>query len=149
MQSGGGNATTTASAAPATPEPVRSTPAAATNAQQQRGGVNLQVLPKDIPRQELIAIMRSFNRSLGVKCNFCHVPAANGKDLDFPSDANEHKQIARVMIRMTQAINNDYIARVSDDDDDRVTCYTCHRGAEEPVNALPPLPADEGQQRPQ
>jgi hypothetical protein len=106
---------------------------------ERRGGRNLQVLPQDIPRPELIALMRTFTRSLGVKCDHCHEAA--GEELDFPSDAKQTKQIARVMLRMTQSINNDHLSKVSPrTPENRVTCYTCHRGSVEPVSALPPLP---------
>ena len=46
---------------------------------------NLQVFPKDIPRPQLIANMKLFSQSLGVRCTHCHV-GEEGK-LDFPSDA--------------------------------------------------------------
>ena len=126
-----------------TPTPT-ATPAAAAPASQnssdvKRGGQNLQVLPQDIPRPELIALMRTFTRSLGVKCDHCH--EAIGEELNFSSDAKEAKQVARVMIRMTQSLNNDHLSKVSPrTDDNRVTCYTCHRGSTEPVSVLPPPP---------
>ena len=34
---------------------------------------NLQILPKDIARPELIATMGGFARGLGVQCSYCHV----------------------------------------------------------------------------
>ncbi|HEX6202725.1 MAG TPA: c-type cytochrome [Thermoanaerobaculia bacterium] len=74
---------------------------------------NLQVLPEDIPRQELIDTMKGFTRALGVRCNHCHV--GEGDDLslyDFPSDAKHEKRSARVMIEMVQAINRDFLPRV-------------------------------------
>ena len=40
---------------------------------------NLQVLPKDTPRPQLIAMMRGVAGALGVRCNYCHVATeANG-----------------------------------------------------------------------
>lgn len=116
-------------------EPVRSQQ---TEGDNRRGGENLQILPADIPRRDLIATMRRFSRSLGVKCDFCHVP--EGESFDFPSDANPHKDIARLMMRMTRDINQRHIAQVSQEPEDQVTCYTCHRGEKEPKNVLPPLP---------
>src|SRR4051812_27851684 len=52
---------------------------------------NLQVLPKDISREQLLATMRSFTRGLGVRCNHCHVVKATEpkEELDFPSDAKD------------------------------------------------------------
>ena len=39
---------------------------------------NLQVLPKDISREELIATMRGYTAGLGVQCNYCHVQEGRG-----------------------------------------------------------------------
>jgi hypothetical protein len=80
---------------------------------------NLKVL-KD-PGAQLIPIMRSFSAGLGVKCDFCHVKG------DFASDDNPHKDIARKMIVMAEHINSNF-----PDGKMHVTCYTCHRGEEEP-----------------
>lgn len=115
---------------------------------------NLQVLPRDIPRDQLIAIMRTFTRSLGVRCNHCHVVAASEPKevLDFPSDAKEEKRVARVMIQMTQQINGAWMERVeaaehgtephaaAEPAEQRVGCWTCHRGQREPE--MPP-PAED------
>ncbi|CAN5793179.1 hypothetical protein BH11GEM2_BH11GEM2_23520 [soil metagenome] len=46
-----------------------------------RGGEppkNLQVLPKDMPRQQVVAIMGGFTAALGVNCVHCHTEAAAG-----------------------------------------------------------------------
>src|SRR5688500_19371611 len=40
---------------------------------------NLQVLPPDITRDQLMATMRSFTRGLGVRCNHCHVVTATDR----------------------------------------------------------------------
>lgn len=78
---------------------------------------NLKVFPQNIPREQLIAAMRGFSRGLGVRCNFCHVPTTPPSDeLDFASDAKDEKEIARMMLRMTQRINAD-VAKIPDDDD--------------------------------
>ncbi len=34
---------------------------------------NLQVLPNDISDEKLDSIMQTYNKALGVKCDFCHV----------------------------------------------------------------------------
>lgn len=113
---------------------------------------NLKVFPQNIPREQLIAAMRSFSRGLGVRCNFCHAAApAPSEELDFASDAKGEKEIARAMIRMTTRINSD-IARLGGGDDGaaaahaaggegRVSCWTCHRGKEQPDMPPPPAPA--------
>ena len=102
---------------------------------------NLKVLPADIGRPELIATMKTFALSLGVRCTFCHV-GTEGQPLstfDFPSDANPHKNVARAMLRMTKSLNEE-LPRISGHKDAAITCYTCHRGAKEPVTALPETP---------
>jgi hypothetical protein len=107
---------------------------------------NLQVFPPDIPREQLIEIMKSFTRSLGVRCEFCHVVTKTEprQEFDFPSDAKEHKVVARTMIRMVQDINGKWLMQLPDEEDRpkpgelKVTCWTCHRGHEEPES--PPTP---------
>ncbi|HXG58705.1 MAG TPA: c-type cytochrome [Thermoanaerobaculia bacterium] len=89
---------------------------------------NLQVLPVNITRDELIDTMRGFTQALGVRCEHCHMRTAEGsEEFDFPSDAKEEKRIARTMIRMTRTINDDFVGKVRRHDG-RVTCGTCHRG---------------------
>jgi hypothetical protein len=106
------------------------------------GFKNLQVLPKDIPREQLMATMRGFTRGLGVRCNHCHVVAATEpkEELDFPSDAKEQKRNARTMLRMTREINRTWIAKVDPKAaaEPRVSCWTCHRGKPEPEMPPPP-----------
>lgn len=105
---------------------------------------NLQVLPKDIPHDELIATMRGFTRALGVKCDHCHVVTATEprQVLDFPNDAKETKRAARVMLRMVGDINGKWIPQVEPDAAKRpvVGCWTCHRGHDEPEAPPPPPP---------
>src|SRR5215831_13007063 len=69
---------------------------------------NLKVLPKDISDRDLRAMMNSFTRALGVRCNYCHV-GEEGKPMrheDFPKDDKPTKLKARVMIQMTKDLNN-------------------------------------------
>ena len=99
---------------------------------------NLQVLPKDIPREELLATMKGFTRALGVRCNHCHVVTATTpkEEFDFASDAKDEKKNARTMILMTRAINKSWVPRVAKDA--TVGCWTCHRGKPEPESPPPP-----------
>lgn len=93
---------------------------------------NLKVLPKDIDPESLKEIMQSFNSALGVKCGFCHVPSADGQGLDFASDENKHKEIARGMIVMTKEINEKYFAAYPHDGMiNQISCMTCHNGQKE------------------
>ncbi|SRR5581483_2624960 len=98
---------------------------------------NLQVFPQNIPREELIRNMRTIARSLGVRCNHCHVQTAESPkpEFDFPNDAKPEKKIARTMLRMVKKINGDYISTIKDRKQD-VVCMTCHRG-----KVIPEVPA--------
>jgi hypothetical protein len=97
---------------------------------------NLQVFPQNIPRDELFAQMKGFTRALGVTCEHCHVPTgttgADGEpEYDFPNDAKHEKHAARIMLRMTQDINRNYVSKI-EDMYTTVSCWTCHRGQERP-----------------
>jgi predicted trehalose synthase len=133
-------------------------PQPATPATAQSQFKNLQVFPPDIQKDELIAAMRVFTRSLGARCNECHVVTATEPKevLDFPSDAKEEKRVARVMLRMTHELNTTWMNRVEAAEghaeapkamsvqeavtSGRVSCWTCHRGKTEPE--LPPPPEE-------
>ncbi|HEX6748876.1 MAG TPA: c-type cytochrome [Longimicrobium sp.] len=101
---------------------------------------NLKVLPRDIPRDSLVAIMRGFAMSLGVRCNYCHVerePAQPGgrEQLNFASDDKPAKEKARFMMRMTQNLNAQVLPQVPHRRNPPVGvgCITCHRGLPVPT----------------
>jgi len=99
----------------------------------QQAPRNLQVLPKDTPPQDVVALMQQFTRALGVQCTYCHVeqaprllsveeqqaaaaappPAAGrgrgrgrgGPQMDYAADEKRQKLTARVMLTMTNDIN--------------------------------------------
>jgi ABC-type uncharacterized transport system substrate-binding protein len=101
--------------------------------QQHEKAKNLKVLPKNISHEELDNVMKGFKEALGVKCSFCHAPRKDDpKKLDFASDDNDHKKIARDMMRMTQRINKKHFKGQTAE---AVTCYTCHRGHDEPLTS--------------
>jgi hypothetical protein len=97
---------------------------------------NLQILPKEIPKEELLKVMRGWTEALGVRCTYCHAGPDNLDEMDFKTDSKMEKRVARQMLKMVQAINKDYIATLPVDmmERDRVSCYTCHHG-----QATPPL----------
>lgn len=93
---------------------------------------NLQVLPKDTPPQDVLALMQQFTRALGVQCTYCHVentpppltveeaaaqvavapPAGRGRgrgrggpQIDFASDDKRQKRTARLMLTLVSDIN--------------------------------------------
>jgi len=103
------------------------------SAAQQPAPKNLQVLPKDYTNQQVTAIMRTFTAGLGVQCTYCHVA-------DRSSDENPHKGVARKMLTMQMAINDQFLKDVGEPapaGQNKVTCYTCHRGTEKPLTAAP------------
>ena len=96
---------------------------------------NIQVL-KSLPAGQLRGVMFSMTRSLGVRCEACHIEGQFEKD-DVPD-----KQVAREMVLMTGKINNDLLKAITGlkSEKPQVSCYTCHRGSVKPETALPPPP---------
>lgn len=103
----------------------------------RHGFKNLQVLPKDISKDDLDSIMDEYKVSLGVKCGFCHARKADTtqRGLDFASDAKDTKKIARSMMKMTAYINTNFFNFHNSTKPDTlhtIICYTCHRGTKQP-----------------
>lgn len=89
---------------------------------------------KQMPAGRLLKVMElGYSRSLGVNCTHCHVPDQWEKD-DKPT-----KPIAREMMTMVGAINNDYLKKIKNlkSENPIVNCTTCHRGQVKPELNLP------------
>jgi photosynthetic reaction center cytochrome c subunit len=86
---------------------------------------NIKVL-KGVPADQIIPSMQFITASLGVECEYCHVRGEKG--LEFEKDEKKTKVTARKMMEMMFAINKDNFEGHRD-----VTCYSCHRGAADPV----------------
>ena len=86
---------------------------------------NIQVL-KGIPADQVIPSMQFISASLGVECDYCHV--RGDRALAFDKDDKKPKVTARKMMQMMFAINKDNFEGHRE-----VTCYSCHRGAADPV----------------
>lgn len=102
---------------------------------------NLQVLPKDMPQPQVVAIMRAFNAALGVECGHCHIWTKPGAPTnDMAADTKVEKTVAREMMRMTNDVNTRLAAAIKKPADQiaKVECATCHRGAAIPVTPPPP-----------
>ena len=57
---------------------------------------NLKVLPQDISDKALDSFMHSYNKALGVKCDFCHAAINNMPDsLNYASDENPMKEASQ------------------------------------------------------
>ena len=119
---------------------VAATAAAQTPAQPpagggQRGGAqpaptNLQILPKDSSRDQVLQVMQQFTASLGVQCSYCHVQEGRGGRNDMASDEKPPKKTARQMMVFARELNEKLPAVVgkSAGETTRVGCATCHRG---------------------
>ena len=102
---------------------------------------NLQVLPKDTPQPQVVAMMRAFNTALAVNCDHCHVWTKPGAPTnDMAADTKTTKAVAREMMRMTNDVNTRLAAAIKKPADQlaRVECATCHRGEAIPVVPPPP-----------
>ncbi|MGB2590218.1 MAG: c-type cytochrome [Candidatus Acidiferrum sp.] len=86
---------------------------------------NIQVL-KGVPADLIFPSMQFITASLGVECEYCHVRGDHG--MEFDKDDKKPKVTARKMMKMMFAINKDNFEGHLD-----VTCYSCHRGAADPV----------------
>jgi hypothetical protein len=94
---------------------------------------NLKVLPRNLTGAQVHEIMEKWEGELGTGCKTCHTadPKTLGPDgkprLNYADDSKEEKRTARVMYKMTEEINVNYVAKI-DSSGDPVTCGTCHRG---------------------
>jgi len=122
---------------PATPAPA--TPAATSPAEHEHHDhphappTNLQVLPKNLTGDQVHEIMEKWEGELGVHCSTCHAAdpkniGPNGRPrLNYADDSKPEKATARLMFKMTEDINVNYVSKVPSSEMP-VTCGTCHRG---------------------
>lgn len=94
---------------------------------------NIQTL-KGVPADQIFPSMQFITASLGVECEYCHV--REGQKMVFDKDDKKTKVTARKMMQMMFAINKENFDGHRD-----VTCYSCHRGAADPVGT--PIITDE------
>jgi hypothetical protein len=101
----------------------------------------LEVL-KSLPESQLFPLMNLISTSLGVHCDHCHVQAtpdlsrtpSNVGGWVWDRDDKPAKRRARDMLKMVVDLNSSRFGGEA-----KVTCFTCHRGAMQPVR-LPTLP---------
>jgi photosynthetic reaction center cytochrome c subunit len=101
---------------------------------------NIKVL-KGVPADQIFPSMQFITASLGVECEYCHV--REGQKLVFEKDDKKTKVTARKMMEMMFAINKDNFEGHRD-----VTCYSCHRGAADPV-AIPLVAIEDAKPEPE
>ena len=88
---------------------------------------NLKVM-KGITVEQALMRMNAYGRSLGVRCQHCHVLGHWDEE-----DKNE-KQIARDMMAFTGKINSELLPAIKNIKSERpgVNCGTCHGGRARP-----------------
>ena len=104
---------------------------------------HLKVIKGRTAEQVLNTMNRGFGRSLGVRCQHCHVLGHWGDE-----DKNT-KQIARDMMAMEDTINSKLLPAIKNIKSDHpgVGCFDCHHGVARPgfgprnMNAPPPQQA--------
>jgi ubiquinol-cytochrome c reductase cytochrome b subunit len=89
---------------------------------------NVQAL-KGITVDEFMGTMGLMSASLGLCCSDCH-PGAGTESVKWEDDSNPRKVTARKMVLMMQAINRDNFSGRQ-----VVTCWTCHRLRDVPVQS--------------
>jgi len=115
---------------------------------------NLKVLPKMLTGDQVGEIMEGWEAALGTHCDTCHTAdpkniGPNGRPrLDFADDSKPEKSTARLMFKMTQDINQNYVSMV-DSSGAPVTCGTCHRGHLGPEPFVAPKEKRDGPRPPQ
>ena len=62
--------------------------------------VNLQVLPKDISKDQLVTIMKQLSVTFEVRCSHCHTVSDDLKDGSFDSDEKEVKRRTRELLKL-------------------------------------------------
>ena len=86
----------------------------------------------DMPADQMGKVMNMMSASLGVDCKFCH--ASN--DGDYEKEGNEHKDMARTMLKMTFELNKNYFNGRPE-----INCNSCHKGISHPQPSFPLTPA--------
>ena len=104
---------------------------------------NLKVLPKEMTGEQVHQLMHKWEAELGTECSTCHAADPNRKTpsgrpaLNYADDSKPEKNTARLMYKMLEDINKNYISMV-DNAGVPVSCGTCHRGHLDPPLFTPP-----------
>ena len=107
-------------------------------AQSTARPLNLKALSKDLSSEDIHTLMHSYTNAIGAPCGYCHEENSQIKKMDFASDGNPMKETARMMIRMTNDINNRYLTQLGDRRyAEPLTCGNCHQGHTSPPTFEP------------
>ena len=104
---------------------------------------NLKVLPSSMTGEQVHELMHKWESQLGTNCGTCHAAdtknvAPNGRPrLNFADDSKPAKATARLMYKMVEDINTNYVGKI-DNSGPPVSCGTCHRGHLDPEPFVAP-----------
>jgi len=85
---------------------------------------------KTLSPSDFMGAMGVMTAAVGYDCSNCH-PGAGTDAMDFVTDSNPRKLTARRMVEMVAAINKNFFGGGQ-----RVTCWTCHHGLEQPTTSI-------------
>jgi hypothetical protein len=85
---------------------------------------------KVLTPSDFLGAMGVMTAALGYDCSNCH-PGAGTDAMDFITDSNPKKKMARTMVEMVASINKQNFGGSA-----RVTCFTCHHGLDEPSQSI-------------
>jgi Photosynthetic reaction centre cytochrome C subunit len=128
-------------------DPVPTSPAqpAPAHHHEHPAPTNLKVLPRNLTGEQVHEIMEQWEGELGTTCKTCHTVDRTKKSPDgklafnYADDSKEEKRTARLMFKMVDEINTNYVAKI-DSSGAPVTCGTCHRGHLGPEAFVPVTP---------
>lgn len=85
---------------------------------------------KVLTPSDFLGAMGVMTAALGYDCSNCH-PGAGTDAMNFITDSNPKKKMARTMVEMVAAINKQNFGGSV-----RVTCFTCHHGLDVPTQSI-------------
>jgi pyruvate/2-oxoglutarate dehydrogenase complex dihydrolipoamide acyltransferase (E2) component len=91
---------------------------------------NLELL-QDTTAGRLVKLMDEYSRAVGRGCEFCHTVDK------WAEDTRKEKKTTRQMIEMTNVINFQQLSKLpaGREGTPKISCMTCHRGANDPPPA--------------
>jgi hypothetical protein len=85
---------------------------------------------KGLTPSDFLGAMGVMTAALGYDCSNCH-PGAGTDAMDWVTDKNPKKVMARRMVEMVAKINKENFGGAA-----QVTCFTCHHGLDEPTQSI-------------
>ncbi len=85
---------------------------------------------KGLTPSDFLGAMGVMTAAVGYDCSNCH-PGAGTDTMDWVTDSNPKKRIARKMVEMVAAINRQNFSGAQ-----MVTCWTCHHGLDLPTTSI-------------